>query len=142
MRLDADSKISPDLESAFFTVKGDEKEGSLLHILHEVIKIPLEYRKEHSKKHQSHQRRGKRDSEASSSRETPTEHSTIVFAATKHHVEYLASILRHAGFAISYVYGSLDQTARKIQVDDFRMGEDQHPCGNRLGRSRASTSPY
>ena len=54
--------------------------------------------------------------------ESPTEHSTIVFAATKHHVEYLAALLRQSGFAVSHAYGSLDQTARKMQVQDFRTG--------------------
>lgn len=33
VRLDAESKISPDLQSAFFTMKSAEKEGALLHIL-------------------------------------------------------------------------------------------------------------
>ena len=54
--------------------------------------------------------------------ESPTEHSTIVFAATKHHVDYLAALLQQSGFAVSYAYGSLDQTARKMQVQDFRAG--------------------
>ena len=54
--------------------------------------------------------------------ESPTEHSTIVFAATKHHVDYLAALLRQSGFAVSHAYGALDQTARKLQVQDFRTG--------------------
>ena len=54
--------------------------------------------------------------------ESPTEHSTIVFAATKHHVDYLSALLRQSGFAVSHAYGSLDQTARKMQVQDFRTG--------------------
>ena len=33
VRLDAESKISPDLQSAFFTMKSAEKEGALMHIL-------------------------------------------------------------------------------------------------------------
>lgn len=33
VRLDAESKISPDLQSAFFTLKSAEKEGALLHVL-------------------------------------------------------------------------------------------------------------
>ncbi len=33
IRLDADSKISPDLQSAFFTLKSAEKEGALINIL-------------------------------------------------------------------------------------------------------------
>lgn len=57
-----------------------------------------------------------------SATESPTAHSTIVFAATKHRVEYLAALLRSSGYAVSYVYGNLDQTARKMQVSDFRAG--------------------
>ena len=33
VRLDAESKISPDLQSAFFTTKSAEKEGALMQIL-------------------------------------------------------------------------------------------------------------
>ncbi|KAJ9160925.1 DEAD-domain-containing protein [Coniochaeta hoffmannii] len=122
VRLDAESKVSPDLQSAFFSVKGGEKEGALLHILHDVIKMPTglpegvteQYDEKPSLKR-------KRDGDRPG-REKPTEHSTIVFAATKHHVEYLANLLMQAGFAVSYVYGALDQTARKIQVENFRRG--------------------
>ena len=45
-----------------------------------------------------------------------------MFAATKHHVDYLAALLRQSGYAVSHAYGSLDQTARKMQVQDFRTG--------------------
>lgn len=123
IRLDAETKVSPDLESAFFSVKGGEKEGALLHILHDVIKMPMgvpEGVEEETDEQQAKKR--KRDSERRNRREKPTEHSTIIFTATKHHVEYIAHLLRHAGFAVSYIYGSLDQTARKIQVDNFRRG--------------------
>ncbi|KAJ1979927.1 ATP-dependent RNA helicase dbp10 [Dimargaris cristalligena] len=47
---------------------------------------------------------------------------TIVFVATKHHVEFTAQLLTEAGFRVSYIYGALDQTARKIQINNFRVG--------------------
>ncbi|KAK4146756.1 P-loop containing nucleoside triphosphate hydrolase protein [Dichotomopilus funicola] len=125
VRLDAETKVSPDLESAFFSVKSGEKEGALLHILHDVIKMPLglpEGVEEEADDDEHHSRKRKRGSDRPNRRERPTEHSTIIFTATKHHVEYIAHLLRHAGFSVSYVYGSLDQTARKIQVDNFRRG--------------------
>ncbi|POS81415.1 ATP-dependent RNA helicase DBP10 [Diaporthe helianthi] len=123
VRLDAETKISPKLESAFFSVKGAEKEAALIHILHDVIKVPTgepegapqdEFSNQVSKK----RKRGPDESR----QDKPTEHSTIVFVATKHHVEYVAALLREQGFSVSYVYGSLDQTARKIHVDNFRRG--------------------
>lgn len=119
VRLDAETKVSPDLQSAFFNVKGAEKEGSLLHILHDVIKVPVGPPQDSGSDKKNSKKR-KRGSEGSGK---PTEHSTIIFTATKHHVEYLANMLQHAGFAVSHVYGSLDQLARRIQVDDFRGGK-------------------
>ncbi|KAK4662803.1 ATP-dependent RNA helicase dbp10 [Podospora pseudopauciseta] len=125
VRLDAETKVSPDMESAFFSVKGGEKEGALLHILHDIIKMPMGTPegapKDEADPNNSRGKR-KRVSDRLSFKEKPTAHSTIIFTATKHHVEYIAHLLRHAGFAVSYIYGSLDQTARKIQVDDFRRG--------------------
>ncbi|SLM40269.1 atp-dependent rna helicase dbp10 [Lasallia pustulata] len=126
VRLDAESKISPELENAFFTVKSAEKEGALLHILNDIIEMPTgqteaanrakEDRSKHSKK------RKRNEVDGLKTHESPTAHSTIIFTATKHHVDYIASLLRLSGFAVSHAYGSLDQTARKMQVQDFRTG--------------------
>ncbi|ETN42007.1 uncharacterized protein HMPREF1541_03946 [Cyphellophora europaea CBS 101466] len=126
VRLDADSKVSPDLQSAFFTVKSSEKEGALLHLLQDVIQVPTGSQltstvtpadsRKSSKKRKRQEIDGKRH-------EVSNPHSTIVFAATKHHVEYLAHLLMAAGYAVSYVYGALDQTARKEQVQSFRDGQ-------------------
>lgn len=127
VRLDAESKISPDLQSAFFSMKSAEKEGSLLHILSDVIKVPtgqtvaaLRAKGEEAKEIKKKRKRSEVD--VVKPHESPTPHSTIVFAATKHHVDYLAGLLRKSGFAVSHAYGSLDQTARKLQVQDFRTG--------------------
>ncbi|KAL2761163.1 hypothetical protein ACRALDRAFT_1045692 [Sodiomyces alcalophilus JCM 7366] len=121
VRLDAETKVSPDLQSAFFSVKGDEKEAALLHILHDVIKMPLGT-PDGVPLDVNPSKKRKRGKDGSSGKGKPTEHSTIVFAATKHHVEYLAGLLRHAGFAVSYVYGALDQEARRINTENFRQG--------------------
>lgn len=122
VRLDAETKISPDLQSAFFSVKSAEKEGALLHILHDVIKMPMGLPEGVQPESDKFSKKRKRVPDGPRGREKPTEHSTIIFTATKHHVEYLQSLLNEAGFAVSYVYGSLDQTARKDQVENFRRG--------------------
>ncbi|KAJ9310880.1 hypothetical protein DTO271D3_8844 [Paecilomyces variotii] len=130
IRLDAESKISPDLQNAFFSVKSAEKEGALIHILQEVIKIPtgptetsqrLSEQAADAKKNPKKRKRIELEKTVKHN-ESPTKHSTIIFAATKHHVDYLTSLLRETGWAVSYAYGSLDQTARKIQVQNFRTG--------------------
>ncbi|KAK5246334.1 ATP-dependent RNA helicase dbp10 [Exophiala xenobiotica] len=126
VRLDADSKISPDLQSAFFTLKSSEKEGALLFLLQEIIKVPTRTQLISSTTSAdtdkpSKKRKRKEADEGSALGSDP--YSTIVFAATKHHVEYLAHLIRSAGYAVSYAYGSLDQTARKTQVHAFRTGQ-------------------
>ncbi|PWN53632.1 DEAD-domain-containing protein [Violaceomyces palustris] len=50
-------------------------------------------------------------------------HQTIIFCATKHHVEYLLLLLTTAGYACSHIYSSLDQAARSIQMSRFRRGQ-------------------
>lgn len=122
VRLDAESKISADLESAFFTIKSAEKEGALLHILQDLIKMPTGPPENAKKTDDPNGKKRKRDSDTPRRKLKPTEHSTIVFAATKHHVDYIAQLLRLSGFAVSHAYGSLDQTARNAQVEDFRTG--------------------
>ena len=122
VRLDAESKVSPDLQSAFFSVKGAEKEGALLHILHDLIKMPTGLPEAAQRATEATGKKWQRGGDGPSPRLKPTEHSTIVFAATKHQVEFLASLMRQSGFAVSHAYGSLDQTARYFQVDNFRSG--------------------
>ncbi|KAI0813945.1 ATP-dependent RNA helicase DBP10 [Xylaria sp. FL0064] len=122
VRLDADTKISPDLEAAVFSVKGSEKLGTLLHILHDVIKIPTGLPEGVTDLSEKPSKKRKRGPDEPHGKQKPSPHATIVFTSTSHHVEFLQTMLTQAGFAVSYVYGSLDQTARKNQVDNFRRG--------------------
>jgi ATP-dependent RNA helicase DDX54/DBP10 len=124
VRLDAESKVSPDLKSAFFTVKSSDKEGALLQILQDIIKVPIlsEKPSSESKNSKAKAKKQKKSASNAANRESPSEYSTIIFAATKHKVDYLASLLEMLGYSVSYVYGSLDQTARKIQIQNFRDG--------------------
>ncbi|XP_076066915.1 ATP-dependent RNA helicase DDX54 [Oratosquilla oratoria] len=50
---------------------------------------------------------------------------TVIFTATKHHVEYLHMILEKAGISSTYTYSSLDATARKINVAKFQSKKVQ-----------------
>ncbi|CAA9958511.1 ATP-dependent RNA helicase DBP10 [Pyrenophora teres f. maculata] len=125
IRLDAESKISPDLKSAYFTIKSGDRDGALLHLLDNVIKVPVgetdasKKAKEDAEKASNSKKRKRSEGFV---KDVPIAESTIIFAATKHRVEYLSNLLRNAGYAVSYVYGNLDQTARKEQIQDFRTG--------------------
>jgi ATP-dependent RNA helicase DDX54/DBP10 len=46
--------------------------------------------------------------------------TTVVFFATKHHVELYGAVLTAAGVSSAPVYGTLDPTARKINLARFR----------------------
>ena len=118
LRLDVESKVSPDLCSAFFLVKSAEKDGALLHLLQDIIKMPTGQTVQVVPANAaSHVERN-----LNFSQESPSNHSTLIFVPTKHHVEYLAALLRAQGYGVCLVYGSLDQTARKLNIESFRSG--------------------
>lgn len=147
VRLDAETTISENLQMAFFATKKSEREASLLHILLEVIHLPLatpeqlakikreskkneeEYEEEEEEKEREKNGTSKNNNKKKFRKERlppanvlPSPYSTLVFVPTKHHVEYITGLLRDAGYLASYIYGSLDQRARKEQLYQFRVG--------------------
>lgn len=103
---------------AFFSVKQIEKEAALLYLLRNAIKVPLASTLPAPEKTTAS---GKPKSKSKPPTDPPT-HQTIVFTSTKHHVEYISTLLSSAGYPVSHVYGSLDQAARVRQIADFRAG--------------------
>ena len=147
VRLDAEQRISENLQMLFLSTKNDERESTLLYVLQEIIKIPLatpeqlqklnkaehEYdetdsdddkdsdgQKKNKKKNKKHLQKGRQ--KLPSPTELPSEKATIIFVPTRHHVEYISELLKNCGYLVSYIYGSLDQTARKAQLYNFRLG--------------------
>ena len=131
IRLDADSKISADLRMAFFSVKPSEKEAALLCLLRDIIHVPqvqdsatsdqdANYGADPSKKR-------KRVTDESTNDDLAP-YQTLVFVATKHHVEYLSALLIAAGYRVAQIYGSLDPVARRQQLASFRTGRAQILC--------------
>jgi ATP-dependent RNA helicase DDX54/DBP10 len=122
VRLDAESKISSDLRMAFFSVKQAEKDACLLSLLRDVIKVPQDgnNRRDVSEEDEDDSKRKQGKGKAKEIQTAP--HQTLVFVATKHHVEYVSNLVSTAGYSVSYIYGALDQTARGLQMDRFRRG--------------------
>ncbi|GAB2265579.1 Putative DEAD-box ATP-dependent RNA helicase 29 [Dionaea muscipula] len=87
VRLDLETKISPDLKLAFFTMRREEKYAALLYLIREHIS---------------------------------SDEQTLIFASTKHHVEFLNMLFREEGIQASVCYGDMDQEARKINISKFR----------------------
>uniref|UniRef100_T1K7U7 RNA helicase n=2 Tax=Tetranychus urticae TaxID=32264 RepID=T1K7U7_TETUR len=48
---------------------------------------------------------------------------TVVFTSTRHHVEYLATLLEKASIQCTQVYNAMDQEARKANTELFRGGK-------------------
>lgn len=94
VRLDAESQLSPDLSTAFLSIRNAEKEAALAVLLERLCLKP------------------------GTMKTVPT----VIFAATKHHVEYLQELLGALGYPATYVYGTLDQAARELALDSFRSG--------------------
>ena len=46
--------------------------------------------------------------------------TTIIFAATKYHVEYLQELFKTAGIGASYIYGTMDHEQRETALNLFR----------------------
>lgn len=127
VRLDAETKLSENLQMAFFSTKKTEREASLLFLVQEVLKIPQPTPPElarwnEANKYDSDDEKPRRREKLPAANVLPSKHSTIVFVPTKHHVEYLTGMLREAGFLVAYIYGSLDQHARREQLRRFRLG--------------------
>jgi ATP-dependent RNA helicase DDX54/DBP10 len=100
IRLDGDSNLSPDLTLSFYLVRPMDKDAVLAITLQKLLR---------NQKARSDGRKGQ----------------AIVFCATKHHVEYLATLIEAMAFTTSSVYGSLDQVARQQHLKHFRDGESE-----------------
>jgi ATP-dependent RNA helicase DDX54/DBP10 len=98
IRLDQECSVSEELRIAFLTCRSLEKDATLLYVLGEI----------------------QQDLEANSSLRTGL---TIVFAATRHHVEYIHCLLQASGISSTLIYGTLDQEARKSNLAAFRSGK-------------------
>jgi ATP-dependent RNA helicase DDX54/DBP10 len=86
LQVDKESKLSDDLKLHFMIVRSGEKAAALLYIMRELIDFV-----------------------------TP-QHQTIIFGATRYHVEYLYELCSHAGFKCTFIYGAMDQRTREERL--------------------------
>ena len=101
IRLDTESKLSDKLKLAFIQCRIEDKLSILIYLLNNIIKAV---------KNPAHE----------SQDSNKQLEQTIIFVATKHHVEFLRELLENLGFFVSYAYSSLDQTARQINIAKFQ----------------------
>lgn len=93
LQVDKESKLSDDLKLHFMMVRSGEKSAALLYIMRELI-------------------------EYQNTPEHPQQ--TIIFGATRYHVEYMYELATHAGFKCTFIYGAMDQRTREERLILFR----------------------
>jgi ATP-dependent RNA helicase DDX54/DBP10 len=98
VRLDQEASVSAELRIAFITCRSLDKDAALLHVL-------------------QHIKNDQKDNEGTRTG------LTLIFAATRHHVEYVSALLEASGYGVTMIYGTLDQEARKANLAAFRHGE-------------------
>jgi ATP-dependent RNA helicase DDX54/DBP10 len=111
IRLDVESKLSDKLRLAFIQCRNQDKLAILIYLLKNIIKAtknPIEFS-------------DKSQSESNISYEnTKNLKQTLIFVATKHHVEFLKDVLNKLGYNVAYAYSSLDQAARLMNISKFQ----------------------
>jgi ATP-dependent RNA helicase DDX54/DBP10 len=98
VRLDNEATVSDELRIAFVTCRSADKDAALLHVLGHIQRDQLE-------------------------NEVNRTGLTLIFAATRHHVEYISTLLAASGIDSTLIYGTLDQEARKANLAAFRSGK-------------------
>lgn len=111
VRLDVEIKVFFDMESVFFFVKGGEKEGVLLYIFYDIIKMlmgMLEGVLKDEVDLNNFWGKCKCGSDRFSFKEKLIVYFIIIFMVIKYYVEYIVYFFCYVGFVVFYIYGFLD----------------------------------
>ena len=111
IRLDVDTKLSEKLKLAFMQCRVEDKLSILVYLLKYVIKAA---------KNPAEEQANDPSNYITNFTNTKSLEQTLIFVATKHHVEFLRELLENMGYLVSYAYSSLDQTARQINIAKFQ----------------------
>ena len=145
VRLDKDATVSEELRIGFVTIRSQDKDAALLHLLRDILP------KANCTTQKNNENNIDADAEtiiASKKKKdrllglTKDRHSyqsklglTLIFAATRHHVDYLTILINNSGIGgqrsnkvengdiATCIYGTMDQEARKQNLSNFRSGK-------------------
>ena len=147
VRLDKDATVSEELRIGFVTVRSQEKDGALLHLLRDVLPGAVNHTNDKVEDGEEgdgegdeeeapptpKQDKGKKGKKRHDGKKDFERHPlglTLIFAATRHHVDYLTMLINHASLGkgadglnvAAPIYGSMDQEARKNNLHAFKSG--------------------
>jgi ATP-dependent RNA helicase DDX54/DBP10 len=131
VRLDKDASVSEELRIGFITVRSQEKDAALLHLLRDVL--PNAIKKDEQKLKQIKAKSKKKKGKNNEDDDWVGQHAlgmTLIFAATRHHVDFLTTLINNAGIGngpghedvAACIYGTMDQDARRLNLSAFRSG--------------------
>lgn len=143
VRLDNEATVSEDLRIGFITVRSGEKDAALLHLLRDVL--PQVKTSSLSPKDEGNEdeENANDDTIIHSKKMKKTKNGvllpklkggeaarglTLVFAATRHHTDYLTMLVNRAfpttgeHMTAACIYGTMDQEARHLNLTKFRSG--------------------
>ena len=99
VKLDSECTLSDDLAVSVAFTRNESKPAALISVLRALRKDPSDFR---------------------------TVPKTIVFAATRHHVDFLGQLIAKSQTAVvTCIYGSMEQFVRTASLASFREGESQ-----------------
>jgi ATP-dependent RNA helicase DDX54/DBP10 len=146
IRLDVESKLSSQLALNFFMVLPEERDAALLFLLNHFV-TSLSTTTTTTTSTSTTTTLNNNNNNNNNNKETTTEKMcptltkkpfeesendtnqkksvqglTLIFCASRHHVEYLHTLFRLVGWEVCALYGRMDQAARNIALAKFRKG--------------------
>lgn len=133
VRLDSEVQVSEELRIGFVTCRSAEKDAVLLHLVRDVLPLMKgtdttgANAEEDEEYDPADSRKGKKGKKQKAQKSKHVgKHSkrglTLIFAATRHHVEYLTLLLTTSGLSATQVYGNMDNEARQHNLNAFQSG--------------------
>lgn len=128
VRLDNEASVSDELRMAFVTTRSLEKDAALLHVMQQHIlpTCPNKNANDADDDPAAEAARTTKRNPKSNNTNKGTAGATgltLIFAATRHHVEYITILLTAAGIPATMIYGTLDAEARNVNLSSFRCGQ-------------------
>jgi len=130
IRLDNEVQVSDELRIGFVTCRTEDKDAVLLFLVRDILltkNVLKSENKEETENALENEQMGKKNKKKKKGKNDngvkKHEHLTLIFCATRHHVEYVTSLLKAALIPATMIYGSMDLEARKSSLHAFRSGQ-------------------
>eukprot|EP00970_Alexandrium_tamarense_P016231 scaffold6323_cov203-Alexandrium_tamarense.AAC.3 len=128
VRLDNEVQVSEELRIGFVTCRSDEKDAVLLHLVRDVLPLmkgadTLRGNAEDEVEEVETDKKPKKQKRQKHVGKHSKRGLTLIFAATRHHVEYLTLLLETSGLSATQIYGNMDNTARQQNLNAFQSGQ-------------------